>query len=305
MQGSLVTTFPAAEKGGVGSIPAKPFSEDLLKKLVALSAIFGALAVAPVKALSESSLNNPFTTASFMCGALAAFVYGSRLPKSFTKIVHPLVTSSFFALVQAKLLALLKGQSLETMLKVFKSGSFAFQTVGAGDLLLFALGPTVISLSLAMYSRKTLMADNLAVVLTGALVSSVGGLFSSAIAVRLLKIASDIVSLSVISRSVTTPLAMAITGMLGGNVPIAISVVVLSGKYEENPIFCCTNLTALKVIPTHYELVSLHLSKFNRRNFWRNCRTIAIDKFGHCRSAGTRFRNGGWGSGCWRGSYGG
>eukprot|EP00814_Leptocylindrus_danicus_P022343 CAMPEP_0116008760 /NCGR_PEP_ID=MMETSP0321-20121206/3042_1 /TAXON_ID=163516 /ORGANISM="Leptocylindrus danicus var. danicus, Strain B650" /LENGTH=193 /DNA_ID=CAMNT_0003477619 /DNA_START=439 /DNA_END=1016 /DNA_ORIENTATION=- len=117
------------------------------------------------------------------------------------------------------------------MLKVFKSGSFAFKTVGAGDLLLFALGPTVFSLALAMYSRKTLMADNLAVVLTGALVSSFGGLFSSAVAVRLLKIASDVVSLSVISRNVTTPLAMAITGMLGGNVPIAISVVVLSGIF--------------------------------------------------------------------------
>lgn len=53
---------------------------------------------------------------------------------------------------------------------------------------------------------------------------------STAFAVRFLNVAQNIVRLSVIPRNVTTPLAIAITNMFKGNVPIACVVVVLTGE---------------------------------------------------------------------------
>jgi putative effector of murein hydrolase len=65
------------------------------------------------------------------------------------------------------------------------------------------------------------------------LVSSVGGAFGTAFFVRLLQIGGrgggKLVRLSLIARNVTTALAMAITTVLGGDISIAASVVVLSG----------------------------------------------------------------------------
>jgi len=87
----------------------------------------------------------------------------------------------------------------------------------------------VCSLSIAMYSRKDLMKENLLVVLVATLVSSAGGLFSTAAFVRLVNQTSKIIRLSLLTRNVTTALAIPITKMLSGDISICACVCVLTG----------------------------------------------------------------------------
>ena len=147
------------------------------------------------------------------------------------------MTSLFFVSVIGSLLltqldSLMTGYSFEDVLKTYRTGSLLPTKTGAGDLLLFLLGPAVGSISVAMYSRKKIMAENLAVVIAAMLCSSIGGLFGTAWYVRLLNIGSSaMVRLSLISRNVTTALAIVITQILGGDIAIAASVVVLTGIF--------------------------------------------------------------------------
>jgi len=233
IQGTLVSERVATDSSSnvASTTAAKPFSDELVKKLTTSAIVSACLAVAPISAIEESGLVTTFTTISHLTGTLAGYVWGARLPPSFTKMVHPLVTSSVVALIQAQIMGMLSGKDLKSMVLMYKSSSFAWNAVGAGDLLLYALGPAVFSLAIAMYSRKNLMAENLAAVLTAGVVSSVVGIFSTAFAARLLNVASPLVRLSIISRSVTTPLAIAITNMLDGDIPIACVVVVLTGIF--------------------------------------------------------------------------
>ena len=105
---------------------------------------------------------------------------------------------------------------------------------GAGDVLLFLLGPAVIALSMSMYGRKKLMKENISTVGASTLVSSFGGLYGTAAAVRLLGITNPTIRLSLLSRNITSPLAMAIASMLGADVSLAVTAVVLSGLFGAN-----------------------------------------------------------------------
>lgn len=174
----------------------------------------------------------PLRTVFMFFGTVFTYVFGARLPSGFTKIVHPLVTSTTGTLLLTKLDAAVTGSSFNDVLKTYRAGSLSPMKTGAGDLLLFLLGPAVGCLSVAMYSRKKIMAENLAVVVAATLCSSLGGLFGTAWFVRLLQIGgSTMVRLSLLSRNVTTALAIVITQMLGGDMAIAASVVVLTGIF--------------------------------------------------------------------------
>ena len=59
-------------------------------------------------------------------------------------------------------------------------------------------------------------------------------MFGTAAIVRLLQIASPSLRLSLISRNITSPLAMAIAGMLGADVSLAVSAVVVTGLIGAN-----------------------------------------------------------------------
>jgi len=212
------------------SPPPKPYTEDTFKLLLQAMVLTGAVSVTATR--QKSGYATPLRTIFMFCGTLFTYVFGARLPSGFTKIVHPLVTSTAGTLLLTKLDALVTGSSFEDVLKTYKAGSLAPSKTGAGDLLLFLLGPAVGCLAVPMYSRKKIMADNLLVVIAAMLCSSVGGLFGTAWYCRLLGIASNaMVRLSLLSRNVTTGLAIVITQMLGGDIAIAASVVVLTGIF--------------------------------------------------------------------------
>jgi len=214
------------------AVPAvKPFKEETLQMLLTASVVTGAISIAASRLGNEYA--TPLNTLFMGFSTVAAYVWGAcSLPAAFTKIVHPLIIGTFLTLGVTQLSGWATGTTFLDMLKTYKVGSLDITKAGAGDILLHMLGPAVISFAVSMYSRKKLLKENLFVVLIAVLVSSVGGLFGTAAFVRAIQLGGTngaLVRLSVLSRNVTTALAMAITSILGGDISIATSVVIMTG----------------------------------------------------------------------------
>lgn len=197
--------------------------------LVKASVVTGAVSIAATRTGNEFA--TPLQTVFLFCSTVAAYVFGARLPSDFTKVVHPLVTSTAITLGVIRIAAELTGSTFMGVLGQYKVGSIQWKSAGAGDVLLYLLGPAVVSFALSVYSRKKLLKENLLVVLTAMVVSGGGGLFGTAAFVRLVRIGGKVVRLSCLTRNVTTALAMAVTSMLGGDISIAASVVVFTGVF--------------------------------------------------------------------------
>lgn len=209
----------------------KPFSDTLVNglRLVATASGLGALGL-----IKKGSTVGPLSSIFFLSATLHNFCFGARLPKSFTKIVHPLVVCTSLTWAMAAGFASLTGSSFTAILKAYKMGTLNPLHAGAGDILLFLLGPAVVSLAISMYDRRQLMKENWKEVVTGVSVSSFGGIFGTAAAVRLLQVASPFLRLSLLSRNITSPLAMAIASILGADVSLAVSMVVVTGLIGAN-----------------------------------------------------------------------
>ncbi|KAL7458337.1 hypothetical protein ACHAWC_010498 [Mediolabrus comicus] len=227
------TTEIVAPVTAVTNPPPKAFSAKLFKILTALAGISGIMTVGAVKK-SATQLITPLQSSFLLCTTLASFVFGANLPKSFTKAVHPLITTFSLTWVASTVLASLTGQTFLDIIKSYKVGTLAPLSAGAGDILLFLLGPAVVALACQMYGRKKLMRENIAEVGISTIVSSLGGLFGTAAAVRLLGIGNTSIRLSLLSRNITSPLAMAIAAILGADVSLAVTIVVLTGLFGAN-----------------------------------------------------------------------
>ena len=172
-----------------------------------------------------------------LSSTLASFVFGARLPSNFTKVVHPLVTCTASTWLAASVVARATSTTFLDQLRLYKTGSLtSLATSGAGDILLFMLGPSVVALACQMYGRKSIMKQNVKEVAAAVAVgSTIGGLFGTAFLVRLLKLTSETVALSLLPRNITSPLAMAIATLLGGaDVSLAVSMVVITGLIGAN-----------------------------------------------------------------------
>ena len=213
--------------------PPKAFSAKLFKILTTLAGISGIMTVGAVKK-SATQFITPLQSSFLLCTTLASFVFGANLPKSFTKAAHPLITTFSLTWVASTVLASLTGQTFLDIIKSYKVGTLAPLSTGAGDILLFLLGPAVVALACQMYGRKKLMRENIAEVGTSTIVSSLGGLYGTAAAVRLLGIGNTSIRLSLLSRNITSPLAMAIAAILGADVSLAVTIVVLTGLFGAN-----------------------------------------------------------------------
>lgn len=210
----------------------KPFSDALTQRLQWVTALTAASAVISSKLPSATVATTPLTSLCLLSTTLYTFVVGARLPKKITKIVHPLVTCTALTWTVMKLLGFGLHQSFYSLLRSYRTPYSPLS--GAGNLLLFLLGPSVVSFACQMYDRRKLMRENLPEVATAVGVSSVGGLFGTALAVRLLNIGNPLVRLALLSRNITSPLAMAIAGILGADVSLAVSMVVITGLLGAN-----------------------------------------------------------------------
>ncbi len=215
-----------------GAQAALPFSPELLDFLTKGLTVSGAISIAATKMGNEYATILRTLFMAFV--TFFGYVWGARLPQGFTKIVHPLVTSAAVTHVFTQLTAMATASTFNGVLATYKSGTMKLLATGAGDILLYLLGPCVVSLSISMYSRKKVIADNLLTVFTSMLVASAGGLFGTAVMVRLLKIGGDtgdVLRKSILPRNITTPLAIAITNIIKGNISQAAAVVCFTGIY--------------------------------------------------------------------------
>ena len=217
--------------------PPKKFSDELVRFLSLLtlgSGIASLIATTPgrVHGGAASAIEALF----FLSTTVVTFCWGSRFPARVTQLVHPLVTCTVATWTVLAGWAAVTHQSLlpaSGVLKRYTRGA-ASGSRGAGDALLFLLGPAVVSLAVSMYERRQLVRDNVPAVATGITVSTFGGLFGTALAVRWLDLVDPFLRLSLLSRNITSPLAMAIAGILGADVSLAVSMVVVTGLIGAN-----------------------------------------------------------------------
>jgi putative effector of murein hydrolase len=223
---SIKTSKPKVALKVTGS----PFSDDQWNfcwKSTVVTCLFSILATK-----ANYGLASPLQMMFTLFFTISSYIWGSRLPTAFVKVFHPLVTSSVMVLGLVRLLALVTGGDFLKVLASYKAGSLNPMLAGAGDYLLYLLGPGVVAFAVSIYGRKSLLFSNLPMVLTAMIVSSAGGLFATGAFVRLIQLGGpggSLVRLSVLARNVTMALAMALTDMIGGNVAIIASVVCLTG----------------------------------------------------------------------------
>ena len=226
--------IPSSTPAAAPAPAPKAFADSTANGLIALAATSGALATIATR--SGSAWGDPLQSACLLFTTLATFVFGARLPKSFTKVVHPLVTCTSLTWLGVHLMTRLVGggATFLSLLKGYKAGTLAPMAAGAGDVLLFLLGPAVVALACQMYDRRQLMRENIAEVGTAAGVSALGGLLGTAALVRVLGIANPTIRLCLLSRNITSPLAMSIASILGADISLAVSMVVITGLIGAN-----------------------------------------------------------------------
>eukprot|EP00980_Cylindrotheca_fusiformis_P009203 scaffold2003_cov139-Cylindrotheca_fusiformis.AAC.19 len=214
------------------SVAPKPYADDTMSYLLKGTVATAILSLAATK--TGNDLATPFQSIFLCVGTFATYVWSARLPAEFNKTIHPLISSTVLTSGLIYLTGLATGSEFLHVLKSYKTGTLDLMKTGAGDVLLFLLGPTVVSFAVAIYGKKTLLKENFLNVLVAMLISSGGGLFGTAAFVRLIKLggmSGRMVRLSVLSRNVTTALSMAIAAILGGDLSIAASVVVMTGIF--------------------------------------------------------------------------
>ena len=213
-------------------LPTKPFLESTLNLLCRATLVSCVVSILATRSGYKHA--SSIQTIFHFITTVASYVWASLLPTSFTKYVHPLVISTALTWGLMHFTAMTTGGTFKSVLASYKVGSLHWSDCGAGDHLLNLLGPSVIAFAIAMYSRKTLLKENLVVVILSMLISAGGGLFGTAAFVRAINLGGkdgSLVRLSLLSRNVTTALAIAVTSILGGNISIASSVVVLTGIF--------------------------------------------------------------------------
>jgi len=153
---------------------------------------------------------------------------------SVTKVLHPLVTctvlTNLAVLVRGKLIT---GLPYAQELGTYTMKSMSPSSFGAGDVLLFLLGPAVVSLSISMFQKRQLVKDNFEEVVAGSVFSSILGLMGTSFLARAVGIKPEL-GISLAPRCITTPLAIAVSSMLGGQPSITAGAVVVTGLLGAN-----------------------------------------------------------------------
>jgi putative effector of murein hydrolase len=217
------------------------FSRRWQRKLVVLTAASTALAAASARWIplhsTERAIRTTLCGISLLSATIAGFVSSSRLPTKVTRRIHPLIFTTTGVWMVAALLAQVGSgpTSFRSVLKYcYRGTTSAPSALAAGPVLLYLLGPAVVSLSVSMYRRQQLVKDNVIEVVTAIGVSTLGGLLGTALAVRVLNVANPFLRLSLLSRNITSPLAMAIAGILGADASLAVTMVVVTGLLGAN-----------------------------------------------------------------------
>ncbi len=94
----------------------------------------------------------------------------------------------------------------------------------------FLLGPATVALALPLYNNRRIIKENLFVIVSGIIVATVTGIISIFICAKIFG-ASEQVLLSLIPKSVTTPIAMDVSSSIGGIPALTAACVIFTGMF--------------------------------------------------------------------------
>uniref|UniRef100_A0A7S0ABX2 Ion transport domain-containing protein n=1 Tax=Pyrodinium bahamense TaxID=73915 RepID=A0A7S0ABX2_9DINO len=161
----------------------------------------------------------------FMLGAsLLGFVVGMLSPKWVQSFVHPMFACILTTWLAAALWGALAGQDVG-FLQVLEHYS---TWPGAGAVLSFLLGPTVIALGVLLFERRRLLLRELWPMIATAVLTSLTSLFFTAFLARALGLPSQLAVASLL-RCISSPFAGDLAGLLGASPTFAIAMIVLTG----------------------------------------------------------------------------
>ncbi len=127
------------------------------------------------------------------------------------------------AIMNPLLLAMVVVISILTLLGV------DYQTYNKGGAMItFFLGPATVVLAVPLYRQWELLKSNLMPILTGIAVGSIAGVASIIILGRLLDLDTVLIA-SMVPKSTTTPIAIEISAVLGGNPSLTATFVSITG----------------------------------------------------------------------------
>ena len=112
------------------------------------------------------------------------------------------------------------------LLKIFKIPLNAYKV--GGEILSFLLGPATVALAVPMCKEIEKLKENMPAILLGTIIGALTGIVSTA-GLALITRASNSVFLSLLPKSVTTPIAMALAEKIGGIPALTAGVVAIAG----------------------------------------------------------------------------
>lgn len=107
------------------------------------------------------------------------------------------------------------------------------------------LGPSVVALAYPLYKQRHFLLNNLFTILGGVLVGAISGMVSVGLLAKILGVNHSL-TLSIIPKSLTTPVAIEVARGLGGNASMAIVGVMIAGIF------------GVIVAPTIFKLMRVH-----------------------------------------------
>lgn len=112
------------------------------------------------------------------------------------------------------------------VLQLFRIPLESFQK--GGEVISMMLVPATAALALLVYRQLPVLRENFLPVVLGCLAGSVTSMVSVAVCCRLLGL-EEVMTASLLPKSVTTPIAMEVSASHGGLVPITVVAVILTG----------------------------------------------------------------------------
>lgn len=130
--------------------------------------------------------------------------------------------------------------SICSIILILKSADIDYAAYAkGGDMILFLLGPSVVALALPLWQRKEQILKRKIPILIGISAGALASIVSAAGTAWVLGGSTKVV-LSLVPKSVTTPIAIGISEKIGGIAPLTAVIVVLTGCVGAicGPEFC-------------------------------------------------------------------
>lgn len=204
----------------VPKLPSLPsFQGPALVTAAALivSALATALAMDSTAAIAKRIFGTALTVAAYTFSV-------QRTPSQLKLFLHPVIVSATLIFSGYTALARATGETTKAaLISYYGSG------VGPGDVLSRLLGTAIISFGVQLFQYRDLLFRNKMRFLLSTVATAISGVFSSAIGVRLLRITGLTSQASILTRCITTPLAIAAGKMTGADATLTSAVSLLTG----------------------------------------------------------------------------